>query len=129
MPYRGWARQRLSLIRNVIPVGEAWNRAIKNGVADPNPYDGITPGQLDLWGKDHYHASVAGYYLEALLIFADLTGLDPRSLGKQERAAAELGLTSDQAFTLQKLAYDELTAIKGHPRLRSFKPVKPQDEK
>ncbi len=116
------------LIRSVIPVGEAWNRAIKNGVADPNPYDGITPGQLDLWGNDHYHASVAGYYLEALLIFADLTGLDPRSLGKHELAAAELGLTPEQAVTLQKLAYDELTAIKGRPRLRSFKPVKAKEK-
>jgi hypothetical protein len=121
-------KESAPLIRNVIPVGEAWNRAIKNGVADPNPYDGIAPGQLDLWGKDHYHASVAGYYLEALLIFADLTGLDPRSLGKQELAAAELGLTPEQSVTLQKLAYDELTAIKGRPRLRSFKPVKTKDK-
>lgn len=32
-------------IKSVIPVGEAWNRAIETGVADPNPYDGITPGQ------------------------------------------------------------------------------------
>lgn len=117
------------LIRRVIPVGEAWNRAIRTGVADPNPYDGLTAGQLDLWGSDHYHASVAGYYLEALMIFGDLTELDPRSLGEQERAAAELGLTPEQAFALQQIAYAELTAQKGHPRLRSFKPVKLADNK
>src|SRR5260370_1091488 len=29
-------------IKSVIPVGEAWIRAIETGVADPNPYDGIT---------------------------------------------------------------------------------------
>ncbi|MEO7412700.1 MAG: PEP-CTERM sorting domain-containing protein, partial [Opitutaceae bacterium] len=32
-------------IRSIIPVGEAWNRAMKTGVADPNPYDGIAFGQ------------------------------------------------------------------------------------
>jgi hypothetical protein len=36
-------------IRGVIPVGEAWNRAFATGVADPNPYDGIAFGQLNLW--------------------------------------------------------------------------------
>ena len=30
----------------VIPVGEAWNRAMQSGVADPNPYDGIEPEML-----------------------------------------------------------------------------------
>lgn len=109
------------LIREVIPVGEAWNRAIKTRLADPNPYDGITPGQLDLWGKDHYHASVAGYYLEALMIFGAITELDPRSLGKQERAAAELGLTPEQAVALQKVAYDELKTQQKRWRPRSFK--------
>lgn len=105
-------KESAPLIRAVIPVGEAWNRAIKSGVADPNPYDGITPGQLDLWGKDHYHASVAGYYLEALMIFGAITELDPRSLGQQERAAAELGLTPEQAVALQQIAYEELQALK-----------------
>ena len=51
----------------VIPVGEAWTRAIQTGVADPNPYDGIDPGKLDLWTHDHYHGSTYGYYLEALV--------------------------------------------------------------
>ena len=53
----------------VIPVGEAWNRAIQAGVADANPYDGIEAGKLDLWTYDHYHASTYGSYLEALVIF------------------------------------------------------------
>ncbi len=65
----------------VIPVGDAWNRAMQAGVADANPYDGIDAGKLDLWTYDHYHASTHGYYLEALVIFGRLTGRDPRSLG------------------------------------------------
>ncbi|HUQ53571.1 MAG TPA: PEP-CTERM sorting domain-containing protein, partial [Gammaproteobacteria bacterium] len=61
----------------VIPVGTAWNRAIRDGVADPNPYDGVEAGKLDLWTYDHYHASTYGYYLEALVIFGSVTGRDP----------------------------------------------------
>ena len=112
-------------IHGVIPVGEAWNRAFKTGVADPNPYDGIAAGQIDLWTYDHYHASAFGYYLEALMVFGDLTGLDPRSLGRNERAALELGFSPEQASALQQVAVDELTATKDRPRLQSFRPVAP----
>ena len=110
-------------IRDVIPVGEAWNRAMQTGVADPNPYDGLAPAQLNLWGKDNYHASSYGYYLEALMIFGDLTGLDPRSLGQQERVAVELGFTPGQTAALQQVAFDELTVTKGRLPLQPFKPV------
>lgn len=112
------------LIRAVLPVGEAWNRAFQTGVADPNPYDGIAYGQVDLWTNDHYHASTYGYYLEALIIFGDLTGLDPRSLGKTERAAGDLGISATQASALQQVAFDELKATPGRPALRDFKPLK-----
>ncbi len=112
-----------SAIHGVIPVGEAWNRAFNTGVADPNPYDGISAGQINLWTYDNYHASAFGYYLEALMIFGDLTGLDPRSLGKSERAALELGFSPDQAAALQKVAFDELTARKDRARLEPFRAV------
>ncbi|MEY2878929.1 MAG: hypothetical protein RLZZ15_1309 [Verrucomicrobiota bacterium] len=108
-------------IRAVVPVGEAWNRAMKTGVADSNPYDGLAFGQINLWTHDHYHASSYGYYLEALMVFGDLTGLDPRSLGKTERAALELGMSVGQAEALQKVAFDELTATKGRAPLQPFK--------
>lgn len=104
-------------IKSVIPVGEAWTRAMKEGVADPNPYDGITPGQIDLWTKDHYHASAQGYYLEALMVFGDLTGLDPRSLGEQECSAFELGMPAAQARALQNVAHEQLAAA------RTLKPI------
>ncbi|WP_423142338.1 DUF4886 domain-containing protein [Parablastomonas sp. CN1-191] len=97
-------------IAGIIPVGQAFNRAMAGGVADPNPYDGIAPGQLDLWTYDHYHASVAGYYLEALVTFGLLTGIDPASLGAAETAADELGLSDDQAKALQAVARAQLAA-------------------
>ena len=97
-------------IRGVIPVGQAWSRAMLAGVADPNPYDGIAPGQVDLWAYDHYHGSSHGYYLEALTIFGSVTGKDPRILGEKEQAAAELGISPAQAKALQQAAYDALAA-------------------
>jgi hypothetical protein len=99
-------------IKSVIPVGDAWIRAIQTGVADPNPYDGITPGQIDLWTKDHYHASAEGYYLEALMVFGDVTGRDPRSLGEAECSAFELGVPASAVKALQQVAYDQLASTK-----------------
>jgi hypothetical protein len=95
----------------VIPVGNAWNRAMQVGVADPNPFDGVDAGKVNLWTYDHYHASTYGYYLEALVIFGRLTGRDPRSLGARECSAFELGLSRAEAQALQQVAFDELAAI------------------
>jgi hypothetical protein len=92
----------------VIPVGEAWTRAMRSGVADPNPYDGIDAGKIDLWTYDAYHASTHGYYLEALVIFGSVTGTDPRSLGEAECSGFELGLTRQQDRALQQDAFDQL---------------------
>ena len=97
-------------IRGVIPVGEAWTRAIESGVADPNPYDGITSGQVDLWAPDHYHGSTHGYYLEALMVFGKVTGIDPRTLGRSERAADDLGLSPTLAAALRDIAFRQLEA-------------------
>ena len=97
-------------IAGVIPAGRAWNYAFARAVADPNPYDGIAFGQLNLWAYDQYHASVAGYYLEALVVFGKVTGVDPRTLGGQERAADDLGLSSEQAVALQRIAAEALAS-------------------
>ena len=107
-------------IKDVIPVGEAFNRAIKTGVADSNPYDGIVAGQLDLWTYDNYHASSYGYYLEALMDFGSITGYDPLSFGNKERAAIELGFSAEQAVALQRIAHDELSARVGTVPLKTF---------
>ena len=96
-------------LKPVIPVGDAWMRAIQAGVADANPYDGIEAGKLDLWTWDHYHASTFGYYLETLVVFGSVTGLDPRSLGENECSGYELGLSRPQVAALEQLAFDQLT--------------------
>ena len=97
-------------IKGVLPVGDAWIRAIHDGIADANPYDGIDAGKVDLWTYDNYHASTYGYYLEALVVFGGVTGLDPRSLGATECSGYELGLSMDQVRALEKVATDELAA-------------------
>ena len=109
-------------IKDVIPVGEAWNRAIKTGMADANPYNGIEAGKINLWTTDNYHGSSFGYYLEALMDFGSVTGYDPICLGKNEKAAKELGFTSKQTDDLQKIAHDELSARKCYPKLKIFTP-------
>lgn len=97
-------------VKGVVPVGEAWLRAIKTGVADANPYDGIDAGKLNLWTYDSYHASTYGYYLEALVVFGSITGRDPRSLGENECSGFELGLSGAQVTALEQVAYDQLAA-------------------
>jgi hypothetical protein len=95
-------------IDGVIPVGQAWNRAIEQGVADADPYDGVRFGQVDLWAHDQYHASIHGYYLEALMVFGKVTGVDPRRLGERERAAADLGIAPSVAQALQRIGAEQL---------------------
>jgi hypothetical protein len=92
-------------IARIIPVGEAFNCAIAQGIADRNPYDGITLGQINLWASDNYHASSEGYYLEALTIFTAVTHVDPRKLGGKERAARDLKISPRIAARLQDIAF------------------------
>jgi hypothetical protein len=112
-------------IKGVVPVGEAWVRAMQTGVADANPYDGIDAGKLNLWTYDNYHASTYGYYLEALVLFGSITGRDPRSLGDNECSGFELGLSPMQVGALQQVAFDQLAvagAVDASP-LRLSKPA------
>ncbi len=97
-------------VKGVVPVGDAWLRAIHEGVADANPYDGIDAGRINLWTDDDYHASDYGYYLEALMLFGSITGRDPRWLGALECSAVELKLAPGTATALQRVAYEELAA-------------------
>jgi hypothetical protein len=92
----------------VIPVGLAFNRAIDTKFADPNPYDGIGAGQINLWSFDNYHASSYGYYLEALMIFGQVTGKDPVAFGQRERVGIDLGFSPKEIATLQQIAHDQL---------------------
>ena len=96
----------------VVPVGTAWNRAMRAGLADPNPYDGIAFGQVSLWTWDQYHASAEGYYLDALVVFGTVTGLDPRTFAARDRAADDLGLNPKVASRLREIAAAEIAAQK-----------------
>jgi hypothetical protein len=117
-------RARSPEIDGVIPVGEAWNRAFAAGVADANPYDGIAFGQVGLWTYDHYHASIHGCYLQALVVFGKVTGVDPRTLGERERAADDLGIAPAVAAALQRIAFEQLAASAGQRASRSSVAVK-----
>jgi hypothetical protein len=99
-------------IHSVIPVGQAWNRAIASHIATANPYEAVPKGEIDLWATDHYHGSTYGYYLEALVIFGNVTGRDPRILGSREQAAAALGIEPSLASKLQQIAAETLAAQK-----------------
>lgn len=100
-------------IAGVNPVGLAFNRAIATGVADGNPYDGIAFNQLGLWTYDFHHASTAGMYLNALVVYAKVTGQDPRKLGANEQAGIDLGLSGPQIEALEKVAAE----VVADPRL------------
>jgi len=105
------------LINGVIPVGEAWNRAMADGLADTNPYDGIGAGQINLWAPDNYHGSYYGYYLEALTLFGSITGLDPSLLGSTDIVARDLGIDAATAVALQRYASAQLTAEVPEPSM------------
>lgn len=92
----------------VLPVGEAWQRTIDAGIADPNPYDGRAYRQIDLWSWDHYHASAEGYYLEALVVFGRVTGYDVTKLGAGEEAGRALGIEPRVIEALQRVAHEQL---------------------
>ncbi|ANH70342.1 hypothetical protein ABE85_07380 [Mitsuaria sp. 7] len=107
--YKGAATQNRGTA-GMIPVGDAFVRAVGQGVADRNPYDGIDGDKLNLWSGDNHHASAAGSYLEALMAFARLTGRDPRGLGANSVAARAMNLTAAQTTALQEIAYRQLLA-------------------
>jgi hypothetical protein len=108
--YQVAAANNPTLVSRVNPVGLAWNNAIADGFADANPYDGISPGQVNLWAPDSYHASSFGYYLHALVVFGEITGLSPTVLG-YDTAAADLGFTADQAMAMQSYAASAIAAV------------------
>lgn len=96
----------------IVPVGLAFNRAIDTGIADNNPYDDLGASKMNLWAYDSYHGSNFGYYLEALLDFGKITGLDPRSLDGKTRVPEGLGISPAQSKALMQVAYDTLQVAK-----------------
>ncbi|KFE62695.1 hypothetical protein DB31_3809 [Hyalangium minutum] len=96
---------------NVARAGDGYLRAIDQGLADPDPSNGITPGTFNLWSaSDSRHASKYGSYLSAAVLFAKITGADPRTLTSGTgTAAAALGISSTDASNLHRIAYEITT--------------------
>ncbi|MBI3349530.1 MAG: hypothetical protein HY020_20260 [Burkholderiales bacterium] len=98
----------------VVPVGDAFQRAVDQGLAQRSGFYGAdgtfaeAAGALNLWWLDRTHASKYGSYLSALTLFGSLTGRDPLTLGAGEQAAIDLGLDATTARALQRVASVQL---------------------
>ncbi len=108
--YRSVAGARPDLFAGVAPVGEAFLNAVRRGVATRDIYapGAQADGRLDLWFDDGTHASQWGSYLSGLTLFGTITGLDPRQFGRDEKAAAALGISGREAQLLQLVAAQTL---------------------
>jgi len=100
--------------------GDAWVSAINMAIAQQNPFLASEPaGQVDLWDSNPllaccetpigYHPSVYGDYLNALVLFGELTGIDPTTLAAEfdpsnpdydMSASDALGISAPVAYEL-----------------------------
>lgn len=94
----------------IAPVGEAFMRAVADGVATRDFYapNALTDGKIDLWFDDGFHPSKYGSYLSALTLFGSVTGQNPTQFGYVELAAAELGISPQDSWALQRVAAVQL---------------------
>ena len=108
--------------------GDAWISAIDLGFAEQDPFLVNEPGgQVDLWDSNPllacctvpigYHPSSYGDYLDALVLFGQITGIDPATLDAEfdpsnplfaDSAAAALGISAPIAGDLALAAQDTL---------------------
>ena len=101
--------------------GDAWVTAMNFGIAEQDPYLVNEPaGQVDLWDSDPlnaccttpvgYHPSAIGDYLDALVDFDTITGVDPRTLSAEfdpantGSAAYAMGVSPALAYELANVA-------------------------
>ena len=103
-------------IAGVIPVGDAFQLGVDSGKVQSSGFfdaNGVfvppKPGEpIDLWWDDDLHASKYGSYLDALVQFGTITGLDPTSLGTDESAAQTFGIAPTDVLFLENLAAEDL---------------------
>jgi len=102
----------------VIGVGDAFQLAYDQGLVKTSGFydaNGVfvpnTDGVMNLWWDDYLHASKYGSYLDALVQFGTITGLDPRSLGAGEIAARDLGISGANALVLEQVAAQQLGMV------------------
>ena len=107
----------------VVPVGDAFQSAVDQNLVkttdfynSPGTYNTARPGDpMNLWWDDYLHASKYGSYLDALVMFGAITGRDPQSLGSNEQAAHDLGISTTDARTLQQIAGQQLGFARASP--------------
>ena len=104
---------------SVALAGDAWITAMNIGLAVKDPYlytgNALPANMIDLWDNNPldacclvptgYHPSAYGSYLNALVLFDEITGVDPRTLGGSDEAAFDLGISSRDAILLQDVAF------------------------
>jgi hypothetical protein len=115
---------------SVALAGDAWVTAINQGIAQFNPFLTNEPaGQVDLWDSDPllacctvpigYHPSQYGDFLDALVLFGQITGVNPETLDAEwdpnnplylASASWALGISPDIADALAIAAEDTLLA-------------------
>jgi PEP-CTERM motif len=115
---------------SVALAGDAWVTAINQGIAQFNPFLSSQPaGQVDLWDSDPllacctvpigYHPSQYGDYLNGLVLFGEITGVNPETLVAEwdpsnplysASASLALGISPEIANALAIAAEDTLLA-------------------
>jgi hypothetical protein len=115
---------------SVALAGDAWVTAINQGIAQFNPFlSSQPPGQIDLWDSNPllacctvpigYHSSQYGDFLNALVLFGQITGVNPETLLAEwdpnnplysASASLALGISPDIANALAVAAEDTLLA-------------------
>lgn len=112
-----------SRFAGVLPVGDAFQRAYDQGLVKTGGfYDAsgvFVPNaagdEINLWWDDDLHASKYGSYLDALVQFGMVPGIDPLSLGAGEQAAFDLGISSADALMLERVASSQLAVAAAVP--------------
>jgi hypothetical protein len=103
-------------ITGVAASGDAWMRAWLEGYANESPT--VASSLPVLWhvgtdssstSIDFTHPSIYGAYLSALVHFQKITGIDVRTLGGNETAANDLGISPAIAITMQNVAWETVT--------------------
>jgi hypothetical protein len=110
---------------SVALAGDAWETAISLGFAEQNPYLVNEPAnEVDLWDSNPllaccttpigYHPSTYGDYLNALVLFGQITGENPLSVAAEfdptntSSAAYALGISAPIANELAIAAEDTI---------------------
>ncbi len=111
-------------LAGIVPVGDAFMRAIADGIGNPAPYSPAGAGRLDLWDVDHYHASKYGSYLSAAMMFGKITGLDPKTVVTGHGSASEgLGISAKDATRLNGVASSLMTTPATQPSEKASSPA------